>query len=101
MNLLKISVFIILYVTIFSCGKSRYNTICKSGIFKEAGITTYQYGSHILTDAAGKTLLALDVKNIQPDSFLNKNVNIEGTYTEGYPIDGGPDFITLTHIEKK
>jgi hypothetical protein len=102
MKFIKNFVVIIICITLFSCGKSRYHTVCKTGILKPQGITTYQYGTHVLEDATGKTLYAL---LITPDNnvstFINKNVVISGTFAEGYPVDNGPDFITVISIETK
>jgi hypothetical protein len=102
MRKLNFWLIFIISVTILACGKSRYRTVCKTGILKLQGITTYQYGSHILEDNAGKTLYALTIdSNNNIATFINKNVEISGTFTEGYPVEGGPELIAVTRIATK
>lgn len=66
-----------------------------SGKLEEMGMTTFQYGSHILV-SSGK-IYALK-SNLDLTKFLNKEVKIKGSKVAGYPIENGPDLIDVTSI---
>lgn len=71
-----------------------------SGVLEEAGITTYQYGTHkLVRKVDGKeTLLALKSDTLKLDDFVGKRVVIKGRRIAGYPIEGGPDYILVTRV---
>ena len=66
------------------------------GVIKKQGITTYQYGTHILK---GNKNYALKSKTIILDNYLEKRVKIIGKAVSGYPIEGGPLYIDVINIE--
>jgi uncharacterized protein YceK len=71
--------------------------ITASGIIEKPGMTTFQYGTHLLK-AENKTY-ALKSENINLDTYLNKKVTIKGKKIAGYPLEGGPEFIEVTLVE--
>lgn len=73
--------------------------ITLSGILRPQGMTTYQYGTHVLK-ANGKTY-ALKSKSINLGDFIEKSVEITGDKIDGYPISGGPEYINVTSIKEK
>jgi len=98
----------ILYLTLFvavlsACGsmknKSTDNSITLSGKIEKIGMTTFQYGTHLLK-ADAKTY-ALKSANLNLDNYLDKQVTIKGSKVEGYPIEGGPEFIAVTEVKEK
>lgn len=66
------------------------------GLLKQQGITTYQYGTHTISNST-KTY-ALKSSTINLDTYIDKNVTVEGTKIDGYPIDGGPEFIDVKAV---
>ena len=73
-------------------------TVTAEGVIQQQGMTTYQYGTHVLKDGT-KTLYALMSKSQKLDNFVGKKVKITGTLVDGYPVDGGPDFVEVTDVE--
>ncbi len=57
------------------------------------------YGTHILLDDSGKTLYALKSDTINLDNFNNKKATVKGDLVEGYPVDGGPDYLNVKSVE--
>ncbi|MEH3115578.1 hypothetical protein [Pedobacter terrae] len=68
-----------------------------SGTIEKLGMTTFQYGTHLLK-ADSKTY-ALKSETINLDSYLNKKVRIEGKKVAGYPVDGGPELVDVTLVK--
>ena len=69
------------------------------GLLKQQGMTTYQYGTHVLkTD---KKTYALRSKDIDLNAYLEKQVEILGEKIDGYPISGGPEYIKVISIKEK
>ncbi|MFC0181792.1 hypothetical protein SAMN04515674_10944 [Pseudarcicella hirudinis] len=93
-------------VSCVSCKKNNMspdNNIVVVGFLQKAGITTYQYGSHYLTkDKSQKEhIYALSSSNVNLDNFLNQQVRVVGKKRNGYPVDGGPDYLEVESIQKE
>lgn len=87
---------LIIACTLFlNCRTTSENKIVASGIIQEQGITSYQYGTHIMH---GDVLYALKSDTIILDQFLGKNIKVEGYEMDGYPIDNGPKYINVIKI---
>lgn len=68
-----------------------------TGRIQKQGMTTYQYGSHILkTD---DTFYALRSKEHDLNDYVGKKVKVISEKIAGYPISGGPEFILVLKIE--
>ena len=97
MKFLKIIFAILLFATT-SCNKDNHVKHLE-GVIKVQGTTTYQYGTHVLTNEIGQTLFALQSDKIKLDDYVGENVEISGSKVDGYPIDGGPDLIKVSRIK--
>ena len=94
------------------------NKIKISGVISKPELTFYQYGTHILTlaDSAftdstfidstftnstfrDSTFFALKSDNINLDQYIGKKVTVSGNKIQGYPVDGGPEYINVTEIK--
>jgi hypothetical protein len=64
-----------------------------TGIIQKQGITTYQYGTHTISG------FALRSRTVDLDSYIDKKVTVMGHKIEGYPVDGGPEFIEVDKVE--
>jgi hypothetical protein len=81
--------------------KSDDNTVSRSGIITEIGMSTWMYGSYVLSDESGKPMTALDGDEaLDLGSYQGENVEVTGTLKEGYPIDGGPEYLEVKTIKK-
>jgi len=91
-----------LFVAVIT-GCSSMNTANKgaavtaSGTIEKLGMSTFQYGTHLLK-AENKTY-ALKSSTINLDTYLNKPVTIKGKKVAGYPVDGGPELIEVTLVK--
>lgn len=74
-------------------------TIRLTGKIEKIGMTTFQYGTHLLK-ADAKTY-ALKSASLNLDTYLDKQVTIKGNKVEGYPVEGGPEFIEVTEVKEK
>lgn len=78
-----------------------------AGVLQKQGMTSYQYGTHILNGMAlsGKpdqpeTTFALRAgKKINLNKYAGKKVIITGKKVEGYPLELGPELIEVSAIE--
>ncbi len=90
-----------LLVVAASCKKNTKTGVIKAnGTIHQQGITTYQYGTHILTDSSGEKVYALQSDMLTLDSYLNVYVEIEGNKIKGYPVDGGPEYLKVSKIKE-
>jgi hypothetical protein len=70
------------------------------GTLERQGITTYQYGTHVLLDKDGKTLYALKSESLQLDLYIGKKVELKGKLVEDYPVDGGPYYLEVVRVKE-
>lgn len=98
--LLVLSVFV---VGMSSCStmknKATTEMVTLTGAIEEAGMTTYQYGTHKIK-AEDKTY-ALKSSKINLNDYTDKSVTIKGTKVSGYPLEGGPELIEVLEISEK
>ncbi len=67
------------------------------GTIKKQGITTYQYGSHVLNTETA--FYALRSESVDLDIYANQKVKIKAEKIEGYPVSGGPDYLLVKSVE--
>ena len=91
----KFALFIVLISLLsYSCKKSLFsNKVKETGFIQKQGINSYMYGTHIITDYALKS------NSINLDNYIDKNVSLIGEKIDGYPVDGGPDYIEVKKIK--
>jgi uncharacterized protein YceK len=97
----RILVLSLLVAAISGCStiKDAHHTgsVTASGTIEKLGMTTFQYGTHLLK-AENKTY-ALKSETINLDSYLDKKVTIKGKKVMGYPVDGGPELVDVTLVK--
>jgi hypothetical protein len=102
---MKNTIYILLAVFMLAaapaCKKETEYRLTKiTGTIQKQGITTYQYGTHVLTDNNGQTTYALksgkDAINL--DDYINKFVEVRGHLMRDYPVDGGPQYLVVTKV---
>ena len=97
----KILIFSLFVAVISGCTSMKdSNTatrVTATGTIQKLGMTTFQYGSHILK-AENKTY-ALKASGINLDDYLDKKVTIKGKKVAGYPLEGGPELVDVTLVK--
>ncbi|WBL22166.1 hypothetical protein [Zunongwangia sp. HRR-M8] len=88
-----------LFIITATCNNQNVTSNMKlTGLIEAAGITTYQYGSHVLkTD--NKTY-ALTSGKVDLTELEGQTYTIIAEKVEGYPVDGGPEYLKVLEIEK-
>jgi len=73
--------------------------VALTGLIQKIGMTTFQYGTHTIT--SGGKLYALKSASLVLDTYLDKQVTIQGTKISGYPVEGGPELVEVTAVVMK
>ncbi|TDH29256.1 hypothetical protein EXU57_04100 [Segetibacter sp. 3557_3] len=91
-------------ITLSGCSKNNTVVVPKEnypfafkGLLKKLEVSSWQYGTHIITDEGNKYALKSSTVNL--DNFVDKVVTIKGSKIAGYPVDNGPDFIEVKAVE--
>lgn len=79
--------------------RSRDLRVKRGGVLTIVQMSTWMYGTHILSDDTGKPLTALDSQKINLDMYQGQKVEVQGILKNGYPIDSGPEFLEVKTIE--
>ncbi|QED38597.1 hypothetical protein FK178_13100 [Antarcticibacterium arcticum] len=74
------------------------NKIEVEGKIEAIGMTSWQYGTHTLTN--DDTFYALRSEKIDLQQYEGKTVKVTATKVEGYPVDGGPEFLEVYSIKE-
>ena len=102
----NILITLVLFITFIACEKDQAKNLpaahdpcdiisglCEiTGTIKKQGVTSYQYGTHVMSDYALRSNLVI------LEDFINRDVTIIGYKIEGYPLDGGPVYIEVTDV---
>lgn len=67
-----------------------------TGTIQEQGMTSYQYGTHTLTN--NETFYAIKSDGVDLNNYLNQEVTVKAEKIEGYPIEGGPDYLRVLEV---
>ena len=78
----------------------QYMMIREKGYIKTAGITSFNYGTHVLVSDSGEILYALKSSIMNLADFTKGEVTVTGKLIMGYPVEGGPDFLSVSDIQK-
>jgi hypothetical protein len=98
--MMKIKIILLFTVVLCSCTSLKPNGAVRikvAGQVEKMGMTTFQYGTHLLK-ASNKTY-ALKSSSIKLDKYVGKQIKVTGLKVAGYPVDGGPELIDVTLIE--
>ena len=98
---MKKTIFLFILVsTIVGCKtikpSSEKNVLILKGTVEKMGMSTFQYGTHLLK-ADNKTY-ALKTATIKLDDYVGKEVSIKGSKVEGYPVENGPELIDVKKV---
>ena len=83
----------------FSCQEKEDKGLLEfSGLLVRQGVTTYQYGSHILLSADSVSAWVLTSSVVDLEPYVGTDVTVEGLWREGYPIEGGPVLLEVVRV---
>ena len=74
-----------------SC-KKEPNQVEATGVLQVQGITTYQYGTHVIPG------YALRSGTIDLDQYVGQTVTVRGHLIDGYPVENGPDYMEVEEV---
>lgn len=69
-----------------------------TGTVEEQGITTYQYGTHVIGNSL--EFYALRSSAVDLDDYVGMEVTVYGDLVDGYPITGGPEYLDVKRVEE-
>lgn len=89
---------LLLCLLVFSCAEDKLHSnnssrIEVTGTIQKQGITSYQYGTHIIEG------YALRSSAVILDDYIDQKVTVVGHKIDGYPLSGGPDFLEVEAIK--
>ena len=73
-----------------------------TGAMEKLGITTYQYGTHAVTDEASGAFYGLSSDVVDLDAYTGQRVTVYGALVPGYEggqVEGGPPIVDVTWVE--
>ena len=73
------------------------NTVQLSGTIEPLGMSTFQYGTHLIKSSG--TTYSLKSNKVNLDSFSGKVVTLIGTKVAGYPVENGPELVDVVSIQ--
>ena len=76
--------------------------VVATGVLEELESTSFQYGTHVLTDGyTGDLVYALASESVPLEVYAGELVTIHGTLVPGYEdgLDGGPPLVEVTKVE--
>ena len=99
----KLMILITLAAVLVSCRAvmptGSKNVVELNGTIEKLGMSTFQYGTHLLK--SGNHTYALKSNKVNLSSFLVEEVKLKGTRVDGYPIENGPELIEVLEIDFK
>lgn len=91
--------FILIIFIGISCDENDEYMIVSDGFIIETEASYYQYGTHTLKTGTGEVLYSLTSNSIDLIVYNDVYVEIKGNLIEGYPIEGGPEYLEVKSIK--
>jgi hypothetical protein len=99
MRTLTLLIGFILIFFAATCSSSRQNDKMElTGTIEEQGITSYQYGTHLLNTRDHFYALKSDAVDL--NEYLNEEVSIVAEKIPDYPVDGGPEYLLVLEVKR-
>ena len=93
---MKSLLFILGTILVQTCSEQSSVGVEFRGRLEKQGITTYQYGTHVISDT--KKTYALRSETIDLDKYAGKTVSIKGVKIPGYPVEAGPEYLEVSLV---
>lgn len=101
MKPIKIIFTITIFAFILGCNTTKTqndNLIEITGFLKPIEMSTWQYGTHTISN--DENFYALKSDKIDLEAYEGKTVTIKAEKIAGYPVDGGPDYLLVQEIKE-
>ncbi len=100
MKLLYTSAGLFLFLITATCNNQTLDdtTIEVTGNIEAIEISSWQYGTHTIRNE--DFFYALTSENIDLQEYEGQSVTIKAKKIEGYPVDGGPEYLKVEEIKK-
>jgi len=99
----KIVLLLVVGLAIAGCSTVKsgtdQNLVVLQGKVEPLGMSTFQYGTHVIS--AANIIYALKSSKVNLKEYEGKEVTVKGLKVAGYPIDGGPEFIDVQEVTNK
>lgn len=90
---------IALFIFTATCKNTNSNDQMEiTGTIQQQGMTSYQYGTHTLTNE--EIFYALKSEAVDLDEYLEEEVTLVAEKITGYPVDGGPDYLLVLRVKE-
>ena len=76
---------------------TQQDTMEITGTIEPQGITSYQYGTHTISNE--EQFYAIRSEVVDLDDYVGKTVTVTAEKIEGYPLEGGPDYLLILKIK--
>ena len=76
-------------------------SVVATGAMERLDITSYQYGTHAITDEPSGAFYVLSSDVVDLDAYVGQRVTVYGTLVPGYEsgqIEGGPPLVYVTEV---
>ena len=96
----KTMLMLIACFTLASCSVHKANvdnTVQLSGTIEPLGMSTFQYGTHLIKSSG--TTYSLKSNKVNLDSFTGKVVTLIGVKVAGYPVENGPALVDVMSVQ--
>ncbi len=97
LKLLFVSLLVLISLT--SCGSS--GDFTAEGRIEILTAPPFNYGTHGLYDDDKELLYALKSDGLNLDDYAGMWVTVEGDLIDGYPRNGGPEYINVYSVEQQ
>jgi hypothetical protein len=77
------------------------STVTTTGLLEKPEATTYQYGTHAITDEETGTLYTLGSDEVDLDDYVNERVALYGVLVPGYEdgqVENGPPLVAVAEV---
>ena len=95
MKLMRYLLFSMLLIVLSAstCEKDNNKPMIEvTGVLQQQGVTTYQYGTHVMPG------YALRSSTIDLDQYVGQNVTVRGYLIESYPVENGPEYLEVEEV---
>lgn len=100
MKITALSTAVVLILLTATCNNKsqKDNTLKVTGKLEAIQMSSWQYGTHTISNDKIFYALRSEKTNLEP--FEGKTVTITANKIEGYPVDGGPEFLEVTEVKE-
>lgn len=97
---MKNLILIAICLMILGCTSNKINNgdIKREGILTKIQMSTWMYGTHVLSDEIGEPLTALSSPKINLDKYEGERVEVKGILEDGYS-ELGPEYLKVQSIK--